>query len=258
MRLWLLGLLMVSVSAWAQQDPWQAYREHRWQAALQDLAGEQDWRAQMAAGLAAWKLKQYGQAILLFRQAVWLGRTDRQRAQALLNLGDAFYADGQLAAAVETFEQALIYQPDFTAARQNLETARAALQQWLAQQRRKKPDLGTKRLNEDFAFAGGRKPVGGKTRDEWDNRVGRHGDHGPDLLAADAGLQHEAVTPMGQLRQAERMPPLEQAQRVERFTQRLSQLQDAQWALQQRLFEREEGFEAAQSAPHDIKGAAPW
>ncbi len=255
---------VLSGLAWAQalkpDDPWTPYREHRWVEAEQALAGVHTWRAQMAAGWAACKLKACERALLYFRQASWFAHTDRERAEALLNLGNAFYRLGRYAEAVDSFENALVYQPDHHAARNNLAVAQNTLRHWLAQQRLKFGQGGGKRRVEDnFAFAGGQKPAGKGERDLWDNRIDSLRDRGPDLVSGQKALEtNESASPVAQLRQAARLDPLTRARLVERFTQQLSQLQDDQWALQQRLFEREEGFEAAQPKPHDIKGAAPW
>ncbi len=263
MRWLICGYLMLVMSAWAQphqSDLWQAYQEHRWAEAEQALAGVHTWRAQMAAGWAACRLKGCERSLLYFRQAVWFARTDRQRAEALLNLGNAFYRLGRYAEAVDSFANALVYQPDFKAARNNLAVAENALRHWLAQQRLKFGRGGGKRKAEDsFAFAGGQKPAGNGQRDAWDNRIDSLRDRGPDLVSGQQALEmRDSNSPQAQLARARKLDTLARARLVERFTRHLSRLRDDQWALQMRLFERAEGFEAAQDHPHDIKGAAPW
>lgn len=261
-RAWLLWAMLLGV-AWAQPsqvDPWQVYREHRWVEAEQALASIHTWRAQMAAGWAACQLKACERSLLYFRQAVWFAPTAQQRAEALLNLGNAFYTLGRYAEAVDSFGNALVYMPNHAAARNNLAVAKNALQRWLAQQRLKSEQRDRQpAAEEDFAFAGGQKPAGKGAIDVWDNRIDSVRDRGPDLVSGQKALADErAALPTVQLQQAARLDPLTRAQLVERFTQQLSQLQDKQWTLQRRLFEREEGFEAAQTQPHNIKGAAPW
>lgn len=259
---WPLWAMLLGV-AWAQPsqvDPWQAYREHRWVAAEQALASIHSWRAQMAAGWSACQLKACERSLRYFRQAAWFARTAQQRAEALLNLGNAFYKLGRYAEAVDSFDNALIYQPNNRAVRNNLAVAKSARQRWLVQQRLKS-EQGKRQqaVEDDFAFAGGQKPAGKGERDVWDNRIDSVRDRGPDLVSGQKALADErALPPTVQLQQAARLDPLTRAQLVERFTQQLSQLQDKQWTLQRRLFEREEGFEAAQTQPHNIKGAAPW
>jgi hypothetical protein len=58
-----------------------------------------------------------------------------------------------------------------------------------------------------------------------------------------------------------RLALIEQAQRQQRaeaFEQRVLALKDEQKILLQRLFEREEGFDAPQAHPHPIPGVQPW
>ncbi len=257
-----LSFLLLLACAWSVQADvskgWQAYREQRWQAAEQALAGVRTWRAQMAAGTAAYQRKHWARAMRYFRQASWWALSDRQRAQALYNLGLSFIQLEQYAKAVETFSAALRYQADFPDAQRNLKAAEHLLS--LQGRFVQKSVSERKKTDDNFAFAGGRKPVvTDDARGEWDNQIVRQRKQGSRWLNQKAEASTDkAYIPLAQIEGITRLSSLEKSQRVERFVQQLSRLSDSQWLLQRRLFEREEGFEAAQKMPHNIKGAAPW
>lgn len=262
-RLLLLLLAFCILPVWAD-DPWQPYREHDWVAAEKALAGVENWRAQMAAGTAAYRLHAFDRAMTYFRQAAWLAETDSQRAQALLNLGNTFYRLTRYAEAVETFSQALVYAPRWDKAKNNLKVAQNAYVHWLAQQKMQGggQGLGTQRVADDFAFAGGRKPRGGEGGGGWSDNAGKPSKRNGQPLARSWGLgsgQDSEIPPlMAQQADVLLADTLTRSRWVEALRPHLRKLDDRQWALQQRLFEREENFPAAQKQPHAIEGAAPW
>jgi len=265
MRRMMMAWLLLAVCLAAQaEDPWRAYRQHDWVAAEKALAGIENWRAQMAAGAAAYRLHAFDRAVGYFRQAAWLACTDRQRAEALLNLGNAFYRLERYGEAVETFRQALLYAPAWAQARNNLQVARNAYTHWLAQQKMKGSGegLGTQKYAEDFAFAGGRKPKASEGGGGWSDNADKPVRGQSQPLARRWGLESGADSAIPPLMapQAEKLlaDTLVRSRWVEALRPRLRRLDDAQWALQQRLFEREENFPAAQQQPHAIEGAAPW
>ena len=264
MQRWLLlSGLLITLAAWAG-DPWQPYRQHDWVAAEKALAGVESWRAQMAAGAAAYRLHAFDRAMGYFRQAAWLADNDQQRAQALLDLGNTFYRMQRYAEAVETFEQALIYAPEWAQANNNLQVAKNAYVHWLAQQKMQGggEGLGRQQVADDFAFAGGRKPKVSEGGGGWSDNAGKPAKRADQPLARSWGLalgRDNRIPPLMSPQAATALADaLTRSRWVEALRPRLKQLDDAQWALQQRLFEREEKFPAAQKQPHAIEGAAPW
>ncbi len=264
MRHWLILLMTLYVlPSWAG-DPWQPYRAHDWVAAEKALAGVERWRAQMAAGAAAYRLHAFERAMTYFREAAWLAKTDAQRAQALLNLGNTFYRLKRYAEAVETFQQALLYAPQWDEAQNNLKVAQNAYVHWLAQQKMRGggEGMGTQQVIDNFAFAGGRKPKVSEGGGGWSDNAGKSSKRNGQPLARSWGLgsgQDSEIPPL-MAPQAETLltDALTRSRWVEALRPALRKLDDNQWALQQRLFEREENFPAAQKQPHAIEGAAPW
>ncbi|SIO18011.1 Tetratricopeptide repeat-containing protein [Sulfurivirga caldicuralii] len=264
MRRWLILILAMSVlPVWAD-DLWQPYRQHDWVVAEKTLAGVENWRAQMAAGAAAYRLHAFERAMAYFRQAAWLAESDAQRAQALLNLGNTFYRLKRYAEAVETFQQALVYAPQWDKAQNNLKVAQNAYVHWLAQQKMRGSGeaLGTQQVADNFAFAGGRKPKASQGGGGWSDNAGKPSKRNGQPLARTWGLEtgSDSRIPPLMAPQAETLlaDALTRSRWVEALRPTVRKLEDNQWALQQRLFEREENFPAAQKQPHAIEGAAPW
>jgi len=99
---------------------------------------------QMGAGAAAWRQADYAAAVRYFGAALLLAANDRERTDALYNLGNAHYARGQWQAAVEAYETVLRMRPADARARANLDYA----WQRLRRQQRDTPmqsDLGGRR-----------------------------------------------------------------------------------------------------------------
>ncbi len=106
--------------AWQQRAYGQAYMLYL------DVAG---YRGQMGAGAAAWRQADYPAAARHYGAALLLAGNDVQRADALYNLGNAYYGRGQWPAAFEAFEAVLRLRPQDTRAAANRERAWQKLKQ---------------------------------------------------------------------------------------------------------------------------------
>jgi Ca-activated chloride channel family protein len=123
---------------------WKAWRAKRYASAQTLYAEIGGYAGQMGAGAAAWRQVDYAAAARHFGAALLLAANDRQRADALFNLGNALYARGQWLAAYEAFETVLRVRPSDRKARANLDYA----WQRLRRQRAEAPmhsDLGGRR-----------------------------------------------------------------------------------------------------------------
>ncbi|MFH1818068.1 MAG: VWA domain-containing protein [Pseudomonadota bacterium] len=110
---------------------WQAWQAKRYASAQTLYAQLGGYAGQMGAGAAAWRQADYAAAVRHFGAALLLAANDRERADALYNLGNAHYTRGQWLAAVEAYQTVLRMRPADTRARANLETAWHKLQRQL-------------------------------------------------------------------------------------------------------------------------------
>lgn len=93
-------------------DAWQAYRAQDYLLAQQRYASLDGFSARMGEGASAYRRKDYGHAVRQFTAALLLARTPRERADALFNLGNAFYFAGNRTAALDAFQGVLRYRDD--------------------------------------------------------------------------------------------------------------------------------------------------
>lgn len=107
---------------------WQAWQARRYASAQMLYAQLGGYTGQMGAGAAAWRQADYAAAARHFGAALLLAASERERADALYNLGNAHYARGQWQAAVEAYQVVLRMRPADARARANLETAWQKLQ----------------------------------------------------------------------------------------------------------------------------------
>lgn len=115
-----LGAMLAPSETWADEAAaWQAWQRKHYAAAQTLYAQSGGYRGQMGAGAAAWRQADNAAAARHFGAALLLAETDRQRADALYNLGNAHYARGQWQAAWEAFETVLRIRPDDGNARSN-------------------------------------------------------------------------------------------------------------------------------------------
>ncbi|MFP5465315.1 MAG: tetratricopeptide repeat protein, partial [Gammaproteobacteria bacterium] len=82
---------------------------------------------QMGAGAAAWRQADYAAAVRHFGAALLQAGDERARTDALYNLGNAHYGNGNPQAAAEAFEAVLRLRPADARARANLDQAQRVI-----------------------------------------------------------------------------------------------------------------------------------
>lgn len=107
---------------------WQAWQARRYASAQTLYAQLGGYAGQLGAGAAAWRQADYATAVRYFGAALLLAANERERADALYNLGNAHYGRGQWQAAVEAYQTVLRMRPADARARANLEQAWQKLQ----------------------------------------------------------------------------------------------------------------------------------
>jgi Ca-activated chloride channel family protein len=160
-------LFAILVPPPAQADEaaaWQAWQAKRYASAQTLYAQLGGYAGQMGTGAAAWRQADYAAAARYFGAALLLAANERERADALYNLGNAHYARGQWQAAVEAYQIVLRMRPADTRARANLDTAWKKLQR----QSRDAPMQSDLRSRHGFLAEGHMQTdnVSGRTPDE--------------------------------------------------------------------------------------------
>lgn len=111
----------------AEIDAYAAYRNHS-HALAQTLYGDvQGYAGRMGEGAAAYRRRDFQYAIRQFGNALLEARENRQREQALFNLGNSYFMAGGYRAAAEAFLGVLKYAADNQDARANLALAAGKL-----------------------------------------------------------------------------------------------------------------------------------
>ena len=123
-----LGAAMSPTASWADEAAaWQAWQHKQYGSAQTLYTQAGGYAGQMGAGASAWRLADYSIAAQYFGAALLLAANDRQRADALYNLGNAHYGREQYAIAVEAYEAVLRLRPQDTKAQTNLGWAKQRL-----------------------------------------------------------------------------------------------------------------------------------
>ncbi len=114
--------------AWASEaSAWQAWQQKQYGSAQTLYMHVGGYAGQMGAGASAWRLADYSIAAQHFGAALLLAANDSQRADALYNLGNAHYGQGQYAIAVEVYEAVLRMRSKDAKAQANLVWAKQRL-----------------------------------------------------------------------------------------------------------------------------------
>lgn len=203
--------------------------------------------------------------MVYFQQAAVQALSDQQRAYALLNLGNSFYQAGLFAQAIESYQQALLYDPDYLKAKHNLALAQKQRQRQSGQQQNEETGEGqgqgqSSRDNEG-AFYGGQKPD--PSPGEGASGDAPEGDKDgkefvlPDMPdQMDYSLDNQNALSLNSTANAI-LDQQQRRQRIEAFEKQLGLIQDNQQQLLKHLFEREEGFQAHQTQAHPLPGVNP-
>lgn len=106
---------------------WQAWQQKHFARAQALYAAAGGYRGHLGAGAAAWRQADLAAAQRHFSAALLLAASAAERADALYNLGNAYYGRAQWPAAAEAFEAVLRLRPGDARARANLAAARQHL-----------------------------------------------------------------------------------------------------------------------------------
>lgn len=120
----LLGVTLAPLSARADEAAaWQAWQQKQYAVAQARYAQIGGYAGQMGAGAAAWRQADYAAAVRHFGAALLQAGDEGARTDALYNLGNAHYGNGNPQAAAEAFETVLRLRPGDARARANLDQA---------------------------------------------------------------------------------------------------------------------------------------
>lgn len=241
---------------------YQAYQQQKYASAVEQYAEVPGYDGRLGEGAAYYRLENYQGAKRQFSDAVLQADNEQQRANALFNLGNSYFQQGDYQSAAKAYADVLRYRQSHAAAKHNL-----ALSSTLQQQ------ITLELEEQDNATAAGRGPRSARPVTELN-------------LAENSSLaleesEEDSSTIIPQLPEEEQQAWQELIRRGLEFVQVAAsgesrgelqqrrqdlekarlfmlQLQEQPATLWQRLFELEEGFEAPQRKPNDMPGVAPW
>lgn len=123
------ALLVASLTTLAADTiaPAEAYRQRQYALAQTAFAAQGGYDGHFGAGAAAWHLSDYRAAARHFSATLLLARDDRQRGDALYNLGNALYGQSAWRGAVDAYASVLRMRPSDGRARKNLAQAQLRL-----------------------------------------------------------------------------------------------------------------------------------
>ena len=104
----------------AEADAYAAYRSKNYTQAQTLYGAQAGYAGRMGEGAAAYRRKDYQNAIKQYSNALLDARNDRQREQALFNLGNSYFKATGYRAAADAFMGVLKFAPDNNNARANL------------------------------------------------------------------------------------------------------------------------------------------
>jgi len=146
----------------AAQMAYDAFITKDYDVAQQYYDGLNNYTGWFGAGAAAYKTGDFESAVFYFRQASWAGKDNAQRYAALFNLGNAYYKSNLLPHAIESYQQALKYEPNNAQAKHNLALAKKRREIERGKKMKKKKgkgkSSGANGQNADGAMYGGQKP----------------------------------------------------------------------------------------------------
>lgn len=270
----LSGLLFYTPGAWALDETigqeiqaYKAFNGKNYDASQQAYDGLHNYRGWFGAGAAAYKAEDYESSVFYFREAALNGVTDKQRARALFNLGNSFYQTNLTRQAIEAYEQALVYWPNYEKAEHNLALAKRKRQKQSGQQQDQEQGEGEGEGNTsrdaDGAFYGGQKPNQDEAGEGASGDAPEGEKDGKEFVLPDEAEETDfSLSTANELQLNDTANAiLDQQKRVyrmEKFEHEMQRVEDNQARLLQNIFEREEGFQATQDQSHPLPGVKPW
>lgn len=270
----LSSVLFYTPGAWALDETvgqeiqaYKAFNAKDYDASQQAYDGLHNYRGWFGAGAAAYKAEDYESSVFYFREAALNGVTDKQRAQALFNLGNSFYQANLTRQAIEAYEQALVYWPNYEKAEHNLALAKRKRQKQKGQQQDQEQgdgqgDGNTSR-DAEGAFYGGQKPNQDEAGEGVSGDAPEGEKDGKEFVLPDEPEETDfSLSTANSLQLNDTANAiLDQQKRVyrmEKFEHEMQRVEDNQARLLQNIFEREEGFQATQNQSHPLPGVKPW
>lgn len=260
----------------SEQNAHAAYQQQQYATARALYSQQRGYRARMGEGDSLYRLRQYAGAIRQFTLATLAARTDRQRANALFNLGNSHFQLGDYARAARVFSDVLRYRAPDPAAAHNraLSTALAArVQQDLGGGRGGRMGSGPRQarapagMNVDAQARlsisdatpntpvnDAATPLAALSRTRLDALLLRGLNRA--RLATGAAAQADTRAPSGTGREA--APGGNAAVALLQDGQATADTGAQTARLWQRIFEDEEGFPAPLAQPKTLPGLAPW
>lgn len=259
----MISLLLYSpMQAIASEQYRQAYADFQqgnYQSAIELFAKVPGYRGRFAEAGVAYRLEKYQRAIPLYIQAIMDADNSHQRSAAIFNLANCYYKLERYAEAAKLYEDVLRYQPDFQAARTNREFALALIKKSdpqegaVARRQGKGPrtadapdnmDITTGKVSLGDSETAGVDPV---KRDQTGS------------LSGSTSLTLEQSAPASKkIERRDDVTWTYDIQNIEQLQQLNPNVQIDESVLWQRLFEVEEGYEAAQESPNQLPGIDPW
>jgi len=257
---------MQQTSVKQEQRAYDAFQSQRYDEAEQTYQDLSYFNGILGAGASAYRKQDYESAVVYFQQAAMQAESDQKRAYALFNLGNTFYKAGLFAHAIESYQQALLYKPNYEKAKHNLDLAQKARQRQSGQQQNQQQGEGQGRgknsRDNEGAFYGGQKPDPGAGEGaSGDSPEGEMEGKEFVLPEAEDPTDFTLKSPQSFALNSSANAILDQQQRrkrIEQFDKNMQAIQDNQLALLKHLFEREEGFQARQMESHPLPGVQPW
>ena len=245
----------------AQRAAMQAWQAGEYAEAGAHFARIDGYSGRMGEGASAYRAKNFAEAVTQFSRAVLAAGSDSERADALYNLGNSLFRQGDYTAASQVFADVMLYRTEDAAAQHNLALSKALEQ---AVEHRLQGEEGS----AERAGRGPRSARAGEGVEFGKNSSVSIADSEaqvevplPPLPDSD---ETEALIAMGvaQVTQAsaERAaaPSIDWLQDLAQARLRMQGLEEEPERVWKRLFEIEEGFPAPLQQPRELPGVAPW
>lgn len=244
-----------------------AYRQYtagHFAVAIQRYKQIPGYDGRLGEGASRYKNGDFHGAVAQFSRATLLADSEEKRSVALFNLGNSYFQIGNYPSAIDSFRDALLYNPQSKAAQHNLAFSRA-LKKAVDKQRQRAERMGT-----GPQLAPARNDIGAQESSSM--AIDESESVAEDVLPlpeladlSDVALQVLIDKGLTQIRLAASATSTQNAGEQQKTKLalinarlRMLQLQDQQALLWKRLFEMEEGFPAPLDAPRTVPGVAPW
>jgi Ca-activated chloride channel family protein len=217
-------------------------------------------------GVSAYRSGDIPLAIRQFSEAVLVAHNDAERSKALHNLGNSYFQLGDYLFATEVYRDALLYQPDSTGAKKNLQFAQLLLNavsdRLVELAKRRRGGRGPQqRILKDQTIENESLAV---DETEQQKRPPTELPRLPETNTTDIadlvtrGLQYAQqtgqveITASGQIKWQQHAPSAVIAR------SQMMMIDEHPAQLWKRLFEMEEGFPAPLEEPRNLPGVLPW